>query len=114
MAVYGRLVKGMAGLNDCAARIRGYGGEKLCVKETPMKGLIAGAVLAIAAVVALQGGSDQPSNSDDSQLEQGVARFDHALESGLNSETHDAIAKQADSTAVWLQGFGAKVTSAAE
>lgn len=79
-----------------------------------MKGLIAGAVLAIAAVVALQGGSDQQANSDDSQLEQGVARFDRALERGLNSETHDAIAKQADSSAEWLQGFGAKVTRAAE
>lgn len=79
-----------------------------------MKGLIAGAALAIAAVFALQGGSDETARGQDSQFQQGVHRVDSVLQKGLSEETHDKLAKQADSSAQWLRGFSASVQSAAE
>ena len=79
-----------------------------------MKGLIAGAALAIAAVFALQGGSDETARGQDSQLEQSVHRVDGVLQKGLSQETHDKLAKQADSSAEWLRGLSASVQSATE
>jgi hypothetical protein len=80
----------------------------------PVKGLIAAVALAIASVVALQGGNDQPARGEDSQLEQGMARVDQALEKGLGEGTHQAIARNADASAEWLRGFGEKVSGAAQ
>lgn len=79
-----------------------------------MKGLMAAAVLAIASVVALQGGSDQPARGEGSQLEQRMERVDRALEKGLGEHTHQAIARHADASAEWLRGFGEKVSAAAQ
>jgi hypothetical protein len=71
-----------------------------------MKGLFLAAVLAIGSIAALQGGNDQPAHSQDSQLEQGVNRVDGVLRNGLGEGTHEALAKQADSSAEWMRGFG--------
>jgi hypothetical protein len=79
-----------------------------------MKGLVIGVALAFASVVALQGGSEEPAHSQDSQLEQGMNRVDGVLQHGLGEDTHDAIAKQADSSAEWLRGFGESVQEAAQ
>lgn len=71
-----------------------------------MKGLIVAAVLAIGSIAALQGGDDTAAHSQDSQWEQGVERVDGVLRNGLTEGTHEALAKQADSSAQWLRGFG--------
>lgn len=71
-----------------------------------MKGLFLAAALAIGSIVALQGGDDTAAHSQDSQWEQGVQRVDGVLRNGLTEGTHEALAKQADSSAKWLRGFG--------
>jgi len=79
-----------------------------------MKGLLVAAALAIASVVALNSGSDNPAHSQDSQLQQGIDRMDNMLQSGLSQQTHDQIAATAKRSATWLEGFGESVKSATE
>jgi hypothetical protein len=79
-----------------------------------LKGLIAGAALAIAAVIAFQGSDDETAHSQNSGFEQGIERVDSVLQKGLGEETHETIAKHTDSSATWLRGLGAKVQSATE
>jgi hypothetical protein len=79
-----------------------------------VKGLVLAAVLAIGAVVALQGGDDTPQQSQASEWQQGVDRVDGVLREGLSKGTHHEIAVKADASATWLQGFGESVKEAAE
>ncbi len=79
-----------------------------------MKGLIAGAALALAAVFGFQSAQDDAAHSQDSRIAQGVERMDSVLQKGLSEETHDKLAKQADSSAEWLKGFSAKVQAATD
>jgi len=74
-----------------------------------VKVLIAGAALAIAAVVALTNGGDEVAYSQNSEFRQGVERVDTALDGVLNENTHDELAAQADSSATWVRGLGDSV-----
>ena len=71
-----------------------------------MKLLIAGAGLAIAAVVALTNGGDEVAYSQNSEFRHGVESVDTRLDSVLNEDTHDELVKHANSSAAWVRGLG--------
>jgi hypothetical protein len=78
-----------------------------------MKGLVLAAVLAVGAVVALQGEEDTAALSQDSEWQQRLDRFDALLANGLSQGTHDQLAVTADASANWLRGFGESFVSEA-
>ncbi|HVP05527.1 MAG TPA: hypothetical protein VMT90_07630 [Dehalococcoidia bacterium] len=72
-----------------------------------MKALLIAGVLAIGAVIALNGGGQSDAqNGQDSPVQVGMSHVDSALQMGLSEETHDQLAAEAAKSAVWLQGFG--------
>ena len=79
-----------------------------------MKILIAGASLAIAAVVALTNGGEEAAYSQNSEFQQGMHSMDSVLDGALNDETHDELAAQADSSAHWVRSLAVKVQNVAE
>ena len=82
-------------------------------EDGSMKMLIIAVLVVFGLALATNGGGNTGAQ-DDSSVQQGVHRIDSYLQQGLTPETHEAIAKNARSSADWLRGIEQSAVDAAK